>query len=286
MKFNYFHGKQQRFGITQLGLAITAAFAKLAPKLSTLVGKQLLLNPHGRRRYQFKQIEPRHELNLVTSMGTAHVNLFGSSREVIVLTHGWGDNSYSFERLIQSLTEQGYMVAAVDHIGHGKSTGNKAHLLSFIETMEILLEHFELERIKVSAIVAHSMGAIATLNLPEASLDNKKIVLISSPVQFFDLMFEKVEQVGISRRLLIRVLEQVSGAYGRTWHQLKSENQRNKLEMDVTFVHDLNDRFAPFEHLKQFIQGHDKVITTEGLGHSKILGDTKVIDSITRVLAS
>ena len=286
MKFNYFHSKESKFGVTAIGIGLTAALAKIAPRFSSLLGRKLLLKPYGKRRYQFTLEVAHREINLMTSMGTAHVNLFGSGNNVIILTHGWGDNSLSFEHLIKSLTQQGYMVAALDHIGHGKSAGNKAHLLAFIETMEILLEHFQHERIPVSGIIGHSMGAIATLNLPTNSLQDKKIILISSPIKFFELMFEKVEQVGISRRLLVRVLEHIGGLYGKNWQHLRSEHHKEKLSLDVTFIHDKGDRYAPYSDLKHFLQNEEQLIATEGLGHRKILGDTMVINSISQVLVS
>jgi hypothetical protein len=100
-------------------------------------------------------------------------------------------------------------------------------------------------------------------------------------------MFQKVEQVGISRKMLKRVLESVSRKYGKTWQQLAAESHREKLTLDITFIHDLNDRFAPFDDVKYFLnQEKNTLIATEGLGHRKILGDTKVIENISQVLAS
>jgi pimeloyl-ACP methyl ester carboxylesterase len=286
MKFSYFNNSKQSFGLRSIARGFTGTMSIIAPKFSAFLGKNILMKPYAKRSYEFDLIAPVKELNLQTSVGIAHVNLFGSGTKVIVVSHGWGDSSHTFQRMILSLTQQGYMVAAIDHIGHGKSSGTQSHLLSFVETLEILIEHFNEEKIPVYGIVAHSMGAIATLNLPLYALDKKKIILISSPVNFFDLMFEKVEQVGISRMLLIKVLESISHKYGRTWHQLTTESNREKLALDITFIHDSQDRYAPIADVISFLeQEKTLLITTEGLGHRKILGDTKVIENITQVLS-
>jgi len=287
MKFSYFNQGTKGFGLTMMSLALTGFISTVAPRLSAFAGKQLLMRPYGKRNYSETCIAPEKEFNLLTSMGVAHINLFGHGKEVIIVSHGWADSSQSFNKMIISLVAQGYLVAAIDHIGHGKSTGNSSHLLSFIETMELLIEHFNEERIRIKGIVGHSMGAIATLNLPHYLLEDKKIILISSPINFFELMFEKVEQVGISRKLLKIVLVNISHKYGKKWHQLSSENHRDKLALDLTFIHDSDDRFAPLTDLESFLRDEKpSLLTTSGLGHTRILGDTNVIDNITQVLAT
>ncbi|PKI14856.1 alpha/beta hydrolase [Colwellia sp. 12G3] len=287
MKFSYFNKGRSRFGLTSIARGFTATLSTLAPKFSALLGENVLMKPYSRRSYDFEHIKPKKELNLLTSMGVAHVNLFGSGERVVIVSHGWGDTSNSFEQMILSLTQQGYTVAAIDHIGHGKSSGNNSHLLSFIETLELLLEQFNEERIKVDAIIGHSMGAIAALNLPNYLLESKKIILISSPIKFFELMFEKVEQAGISRKLLTRVLESISHKHGKTWQQLTTENNRDKLALNLTFIHDRQDRYAPFEDLTQYLQQEkNTLIETQGLGHRRILSDTSVINNIAQVLSA
>ncbi|WP_019026873.1 alpha/beta hydrolase [Colwellia piezophila] len=287
MKFSYFNNTSSKFGLTSISRGLTGLLSTLAPRFSSFLGENILMKPYGRRQYDFEQIKPATELKLLTSMGIAHVNLFGSGSRVVIVSHGWGDTSKSFQEMILSLTELGYRVAAIDHIGHGKSSGNNSHLLSFIESLELLIEQFNEERIEVEAIIGHSMGAIATLNLPRYLLTSKKIILISSPINFFELMFEKVEQAGISRKLLTRVLESISHKHGKKWQQLTTESNRDKLTLDFTFIHDEQDRYAPFEDVRQFLQQEQTtLITTQGLGHSRILSDTSVINKIAQVLAN
>lgn len=286
MKFSYFNNSGSKFGLRSIARGVTSSLSSLAPKFSAFIGENILLKPYSRRSYSFEQIMPNKELHLQTSMGIAHINLFGAGRRVIIVSHGWGDTGKSFQEMIISFTQQGYLVAAIDHIGHGKSSGNKSHLLSFIETLELSIEHFHEERSEVSAIVGHSMGAIAALNLPDYLLENRKIILISSPINFFELMFEKVEQAGISRKLLTRVLEKISHMHGKTVQQLTTENNRSKLALDLTFIHDRKDRYAPFNDVTRYLEQHSRLlIATEGLGHSRILSDTSVINKITQVLS-
>ncbi|WP_462160150.1 alpha/beta hydrolase [Pseudoalteromonas sp. GB56] len=190
MKFSFFNESSgHKLGLTSVTRGLTSVLSKLAPRLSASVGNRILLQPRGKREYDFKDFPSHREMNIMTSIGVAHVNLFGSGDKLVVISHGWADNSYSFQRMIRSLIEQGYLVAALDHIGHGKSSGNKSHLLSFIETMELLLGKFAEERLHVEAIIGHSMGAYATLNLPHQLLEDKKII--------FDLLSRTVLSINV-----------------------------------------------------------------------------------------
>lgn len=287
MKFSYFNEKDKGYSLASLGRGVTGAISTISPKFAALIGRNVLMRPYGRRAYNNELIKPEQELSLLTSIGCAHVNIYGSGEQVIIVSHGWADNSQSFDKMIVSLVNQGYLVAAIDHIGHGKSTGNKSHLLSFIETTEALIKHFDNEGITVKSIIAHSMGAVATLNLPQNLLLNKKIILISSPIKFFELMFEKVEQVGISKKLLTAVLENIGRKYNKNWKELATEQHLDKLSMDFTFIHDQEDRFAPYADLENFLKGgNNHLVATSGLGHKRILGDTNVINNINQVLSA
>jgi len=287
MKLNYFKEPASEVKLFSISRIITHKLSVLSPMLSAYIGKKLLLKNNGTRHYANDCIQAEKELKLKTSFGVAHVNLFGKGKKVIVVSHGWADTSSCFSSLVKNLKKQGYTIAAVDHIGHGKSSGNTSHLLSFINTLELLIDRLNEDKLKVHGIIGHSMGALATFNLPQEHLKNKKIILISSPINFFELLFEKVEQLGISENLLKRVLESLAGQAGITWQQLAMKNSCSKLKLDISFIHDRFDRYAPFQEVNSFLnQEKNTLFITEGLGHRRILGDTEVIEYITKVLAS
>lgn len=281
MKFNYFKqgGLARYFGA--MGRFLTSGLTKMAPNFSAKLGGQLLLKPHGKRHYQFQLVLPHSDIQLETSMGDAHVHIFGHGSKLAIVNHGWADNSLSFQHLIESLLEQGYRVAAIDHLGHGKSTGKHAHLLIFIEALQNLLAYFDKQNQQVDLLIGHSMGALAMLNLPQDELAKRKAVFISTPLKLFELMFETVERLGISSKLLINVLEKICQTYQTTWPELSGEKHMNKLAEHHYFIHDKNDRYAPFSDVEAFIAtSKAKLITTENLGHRRILVDTSVISNI------
>lgn len=287
MKFNYFNQNGKLSFIKRFSRVLTKTLSLVIPETSgKLVGK-ILMNPHSPRNYQFREITPATEINVETRMGPIHLNLFGEGKKVIVLNHGWGDNSLSFQPMIVDLVAQGFCVAAIDHIGHGKSAGNTAHLPAFIDTLELIISELELLDYSVEAIVGHSMGGMATLGLSEQLLKNRKIFLIAVPIDFFNIMFHKVENAGISRHLLIRVLENITKAYNTTWQQLASDKLITKNHANITFLHDVKDRYAPIDDIKNYVsKSNANLITTDGLGHRRILSDRKVIETIATAMTA
>lgn len=51
-------------------------------------------------------------------------------KAVVIVAHGLADHSGRYAELAQALVAAGYGVYAIDHIGHGKSQGQRAHVMS------------------------------------------------------------------------------------------------------------------------------------------------------------
>ncbi|AXR00276.1 alpha/beta fold hydrolase [Pseudoalteromonas piscicida] len=282
MKFSYFNDKDGSL-ITKVSRGVTGLMCTLAPPITSRLGQVLLMSPHGKRQYQFKNKKPNGEFNILTSLGRVHVNVFGLGPKTVVLSHGWADNSSCFDTLIPELVAAGFCVVAIDHVGHGQSHGKRAHLLAFVEALDTLIEKLEADRHDIVALVGHSMGAVALMNLPDYRLENRVVINVATPVQFFELMFERVARAGISEKMLHQVLGAITTRYGTHWHLIRDKFHDGVLKFKPTFIHDTEDRFAPFEHVASLIAAApERLIQTSGLGHRRILGDTGVIQRITQ----
>ncbi len=287
MAFNYFHKKEGRQGFLRLSLSMTGLFARLFPRLSRMIGYRLLFNPSTRKAHSFDQIQPAESVELSSLEGSFKVHLFGAGHRLAVVSHGWADASSSFQPLIARLVGEGYRVASIDHVGHGHSAGNRSHLLAFMESLEVTIQHFQNQGDVVDVLIGHSLGGMAIMNLPHSILDKMQVILIAVPVDFFNLMINTIERFGISRSVLIRVLEWLSPKYGKTWLELESQHQAHKLHEKVLFIHDEQDRYAPIDETEFFVQSlPSKLVKTSGLGHRRIIGDNEVIDRIVSELST
>jgi alpha-beta hydrolase superfamily lysophospholipase len=111
------------------------------------------------------------------------------SRGTIIITHGHGEHSGSYRRLIQSFEKESWTIYAWDLRGHGRSEGKRGYAkefddycYDFVAFLDLVLARSEV-RAKPIVLFCHSMGALIEL---KALLKNPKIychgMIVSSPL--------------------------------------------------------------------------------------------------------
>ena len=105
---------------------------------------------------------------------------------VVVIAHGYGEHVGRYERLAAALVDDGAAVYAVDHLGHGRSEGERA----LVEDVEDLVtdlhalaeqargEHSELPVV----LLGHSMGGLIAARYAQHHPDALALLVLSSPV--------------------------------------------------------------------------------------------------------
>ncbi len=83
-------------------------------------------------------------------------------RGLIVLVHGLGEHSGRYAHVAKALVDAGYVVAALDHRGHGKSTGKRVFVKSYDQFMRDLAQFRRLAEAEHAGLpvvmLGHSMG--------------------------------------------------------------------------------------------------------------------------------
>jgi hypothetical protein len=139
----------------------------------------------------------------------------------------------------------------------------------------------------IEGIISHSMGGAAILNLDQAVLESKKIILISSPVSFFEDMVTKITGMGIHRKVLDNLLEDASSTHKKEWQTLAPKKHQHKLSSNFLVIHDEEDRFCSFKNMEDLLEDTEaSLVRTSGLGHRRVLRDRYVFDSILNFLGS
>lgn len=89
-------------------------------------------------------------------------------RAAILISHGWSEHAGRYRELAEWLAEQDYEVHALDHRGHGKSSGKRGHVndwRDFARDLEQVRESIDQSR---QFLLGHSMGGmISCLHLLE-----------------------------------------------------------------------------------------------------------------------
>lgn len=110
-------------------------------------------------------------------------------RGMIVLVHGVAEHSGRYDYVGRTLAAAGFVVHALDHVGHGESAraGAAANLGSIdgaADAVAALLDLARAEHPEVPAfVIGHSMGALITLRLAtRAPLDVAGVVVSAPPL--------------------------------------------------------------------------------------------------------
>lgn len=86
----------------------------------------------------------------------------GDAKAVVLLFHGLGEHSGRYGHVASALTAAGYTVHALDHRGHGRSAGKRAHVLSYDEFQRDLRQFRDAVTEQHPAlplvVLGHSMG--------------------------------------------------------------------------------------------------------------------------------
>jgi pimeloyl-ACP methyl ester carboxylesterase len=194
----------------------------------------------------------------------------------VALVHGWGGNAAQMRAFVFPLLCAGYRVVAYDQPAHGVSEGRLTGLPDFAEVLaEVAAHHGD-----VRAVIGHSLGATAAaMALAWSKVSLEKLVLISPPSDL----------VGYSRRFarwhwmpepVRRSMQSaIEERYGLRWEELELARVAPRLDAQALVIHDRDDRRVPWKQGAAFVQHWRgaKLITTEGLGHGRILREEAVI---------
>ncbi len=101
------------------------------------------------------------------SEGTVHYETWqpaGLSRRVVMIVHGYAEYGARYRHVARVLVEQGAAVYAPDHIGHGKSDGERALITDFehvVDDLRTLADIIADEHPSCPlVIIGHSMGGL------------------------------------------------------------------------------------------------------------------------------
>jgi pimeloyl-ACP methyl ester carboxylesterase len=221
----------------------------------------------------------------VSGRGMVVAEVWGEG-PITYLLHGWGGWRTQLASLVEPLVAAGQRVVALDAPGHGESG---AGVLGGRRTMFPEIAKALSAVVKVTgpanAIVAHSAGGGATALAVQEGLAAGRLVFIAplaDPMRHFPAF---AQFLGIGERTGHRVVRRVERLVG---HDLTALDTAARAAAagpgrlpPLLVVHDRDDREVHYRD-GQALAGAwpgARLLTTDGLGHRRILGDPAVIDA-------
>ena len=260
--------------------------SKFAPSLASLLGEHLFLRP---RRFA----PPIHEQQWLAGSKQSWLP-FGTQRIAryswgapglpeVVLMHGWEGRGSQLGAFVEPLLAAGYRVVSVDAPAHGRSGGRSSSLPAFTEALWALQRAGH----RPHAVIAHSMGAVATAQAVAEGFDVGSLVFIGAPSHLDDIPQQFATLLGLNHTATTQLRERLSSRFGKDWRDWQVATLGQTSPRSLLVIHDEQDTDVGFEHANTFgkMWPQSRVYATKGLGHRRVLRDPKVIRAAIDFLA-
>jgi pimeloyl-ACP methyl ester carboxylesterase len=196
---------------------------------------------------------------------------------IVLFVHGWAGRGTQFWNFFPEVVRAGYRVIALDGPAHGLSSGRRTDLDGF-KTML-----FEVEKTvgKIEGVITHSFGGAATLYSIMTGLKIKTLINIASPAIGDEIIDTYLQAMNGSKKTGAYFKQYVINRTGKPFYEFSAEYfiQHIPDKIHILLIHDRGDVEVPITHPKRLVELRPAtwLLETEGLGHYRILKDSKVI---------
>ena len=236
-------------------------------------------------------LPPGAEPFTVTAQGAqVRGHVFGEG-PTVYLVHGWGGRGSQLAALVEPLVATGHRVVLFDAPAHGDSDPGPAgphrtHGVELGRALDAVFARFG----PAEAVVAHSLGAIATyLALRFGWLGTARLVLLAPMVEAQSLFDQFQAALGFGDRTRRAFDAEVDAFVGLPVADFDALHQASHVEPVPTLVvHDRGDRQTSYAGAQRLVEAlpEARMVTTEGLGHRRILRDPAVIAQVVEFVGS
>ena len=270
-------------------ILITAKFLEaISPKLAMLFAAKLFVRP-------IKHKIPKRELHMVqksiqTKLFVPQINKniivyqYGDYEKKILLVHGWSGRGTQMVKIADKMLELGYATISFDAPAHGKSEGKTTLMPEFISSIIEIEKQFG----PFEFAIGHSLGGMSILNAIKQNLNVKKAVIIGSGDIIQDIIDDFIQKLQLKPKIGLLLKNYFEEKFKEPMENYAASFSAKSVTIPILIIHDSNDDDVAIKaahnihkHLK-----NSTLMITEGLGHRKILGDAKVIETIKEFISN
>ncbi|MEP6561654.1 MAG: alpha/beta hydrolase [Nakamurella sp.] len=205
---------------------------------------------------------------------------------VVYLVHGWGGLGAQLGAFVTPLQSSGFRVVVFDAPAHGASDPGpsgpgRSHGLEFGRALDAVAARFG----PAHAVVAHSMGAVPTLLAQVHGWLSAERMVFLAPMRDLATHFDRfAAQVGMGPRVRRAMTVQTERLVGYPVAGIDVLALAGQLPpIPLLVVHDRRDRETSYDDSVRLVQewaGPARLISTDGLGHRRLLVDRRVIRDV------
>ncbi|HEY5971205.1 MAG TPA: alpha/beta fold hydrolase [Pseudoxanthomonas sp.] len=201
---------------------------------------------------------------------------------LVLLAHGWSSFGLRFAPWIRALRQAGYAVVTFDQLAHGRSSGRRATLPSFAETLFQVAKYLG----PLKAVVGHSLGGAATMLALSRGMQAERIVLIAPAADPMAAADRFGRAVGLAQSLRSHIFDEFEKRFGIPVAGMQAHVNVPYIARAALVVHDLEDREVPWAEGERYARywPQARLLTTSGLGHHRVAVEPEVIADALRFL--
>ncbi len=201
----------------------------------------------------------------------------------VLLMHGWGGRGSQMGAFAIRLAEAGFRAVALDAPGHGGSAGRLSSLPAFAGTVH----RAAAELGPLHAVIAHSFGAAGTGWARYGGLEASRFVFVAAPGDLEGYVQLFKEQVGLSTRSFAHMIRRLEDRFDVDWQMCRYATTVASDETPMLVVHDRGDDETPYAGGLAIRDAwpNSRLVSTEGLGHRRILRDPEVVAEVVGFVA-
>lgn len=212
--------------------------------------------------------------SLETAEGTLH-GYAGGVGPTAVMVHGWAGRAADLRHIAADLIASGWRVVAPDLPAHGATAGRTTDVLAMSRALAGVLGH---ER--PAALVAHSFGfPVTTMAIEEGADVPATIVALAPGRRMRHALDGFVRRARLPQRLARELRLAIEDRWGeQIWQELDVDDALPGLPPGGVVIHDRDDDDVAHTDGCQIAAAWPgaTLVTTEGLGHRRILRDAGV----------
>lgn len=251
----------------------------LAPRWTAAQAERLFRTPPQRPVDQVEQsiLAQATRSDIEIEDGEVAVYRWGHRGPRALLVHGWGGAAGQFHPLIQPLLKAGFAVVAFDAPAHGKSSGELSSLPQFAEAILEVADRYG----PFDALISHSMGGAAASLAMAQGMKVGRAVYIAPPADAYDWYRKFSKTLGFTSKLEEETRQRMEERIDFDFSTLNAETLGPKVETSLLVIHDHQDKEVAWEEGRRTVENlpHAQLLSTEGLGHRRILRDPDVMRS-------
>ena len=193
----------------------------------------------------------------------------------VYLVHGWGSRGGRLTAHVRPLVAAGFRVISFDGLGHGASGGRMSSMPQLARTLRAVVD----AQGPVDGIVAHSLGASATMLAMRWGLVVSHAVFIAPAADPIGHTLRWAEQLGLNAAVIARLRANSERRIQFSWSDLDIVALARGGTAPLLVLHDAADPVIPWAEGHSIVGAWpgSRLVTTHGLGHSKIARDPAVV---------